>query len=731
MISLSVNQESVMLLTVLSYIPAVLCLYAIGALTFLKDTRSQINRYFGIFTVCLASWISFLFIGDFVLRPFISLWSVRVAALLGTSTLPFFLFFCLIFPRPSPRLGKKFGLIASIPAVVFGILCLTPWLIPAIDLRANSAQPAKIGLLYTLQSVYLILGYIFCMGLLAVKRRHVNARQKDQITLVISGVGAALAVNVLTGFVLTVLKTSNNYSNLVGSISFLIFVGTTAYAIVKHRMFDIRLAIVRAVGFIFTVVIVAGIYSLIVLGVGALFISPGASDRIRNLSQLLILIPPTIFVGLTFHWIQSLIARLTRQIFYQGTYDLKTVLDKISDTLITDNDIDKIMSRSLSVISEAIKPSHAYLAVFDDKKKLYRELSIKSKPADETIFGLIKYVRTMSSNPLVRDELTEDKLPDYLMNDDLALVLRLGTKDDLIAILVFGNKQDGRTYTADDISLLHISAKNLGIALDNAKKYDQIGHFAETMRQEVLNATSKLRKANEELKTLDVMKDDFISMASHQLRTPATSVHEALQMLNHPSMPLTHEDRSRLIELAEASSEHLATVVADMLSISRIQAGHFNINKSLVKMVELVERVLMQTAVLAEQKHIKLSFHKPSAEINVEADQAKINEAISNYIENAIKYSREKTMVTLSLTLKNRRVIFEATDQGMGVPEKERKNLFGKFFRAGNARVEQPDGNGIGLFVVKSIAAGHGGDAYYKPLDNGSLFGFWLPIADS
>jgi signal transduction histidine kinase len=337
----------------------------------------------------------------------------------------------------------------------------------------------------------------------------------------------------------------------------------------------------------------------------------------------------------------------------------------------------------------------------------------------------------MSSNPLVRDELTEDKLPDYLMNDDLALVLRLGTKDDLIAILVFGNKQDGRTYTADDISLLHISAKNLGIALDNAKKYDQIGHFAETMRQEVLNATSKLRKANEELKTLDVMKDDFISMASHQLRTPATSVHEALQMLNHPSMPLTHEDRSRLIELAEASSEHLATVVADMLSISRIQAGHFNINKSLVKMVELVERVLMQTAVLAEQKHIKLSFHKPSAEINVEADQAKINEAISNYIENAIKYSREKTMVTLSLTLKNRRVIFEATDQGMGVPEKERKNLFGKFFRAGTARVEQPDGNGIGLFVVKSIAAGHGGDAYYKPLDNGSLFGFWLPIADS
>jgi len=167
----------------------------------------------------------------------------------------------------------------------------------------------------------------------------------------------------------------------------------------------------------------------------------------------------------------------------------------------------------------------------------------------------------------------------------------------------------------------------------------------------------------------------------------------------------------------------------DMLSIARIQAGHFDVEKSPLDMRDLVDRTLVEMTVLAEQKNIKLVFNKPKQPANILADRAKINEAVSNYIENAIKYSGENSVVSINLGRENKHITFEVTDSGIGVPEEERKNLFTKFYRTKNARKEHPDGNGIGLFVVQTVAEAHGGHAYYKPLASGSLFGFWVLAA--
>ena len=235
-----------------------------------------------------------------------------------------------------------------------------------------------------------------------------------------------------------------------------------------------------------------------------------------------------------------------------------------------------------------------------------------------------------------------------------------------------------------------------------------------------------LKNKNNELKTLDALKDDFIATASHQLRTPSASVHDALRMLNHPDM--SKKDRDELIALAEASSEHLVTVVRTMLNMARIQAGHFTIDASEAEMIELTKKVISQVKILADQKGSKIELMVPNQPILMQVDTAKISEALSNYIENAIKYSPDHSAIMVSLTESDEKLYFEVADQGMGVPIEERQNLFGKFYRAANARQEQPDGNGIGLYVVRSIAEGHGGAAYYRPADEtGSVFGFWLP----
>lgn len=715
-----------MFLAVLSYVPVIIGAWLIGLVTLLKNVHAKTNIFFSAFTFFLGLWLAMLFIGDVSSNLTISLWAVRLATFFGTPMIASMIFFSAYFPTTLRQPGRLFTSInLAIPAV-FMILALTPWLVPSVEIRNHSAQPTDLGLLYTLQSLYAVVGFTFGLILIVRKYRHVEQLAKAQIKLVASGLVAALLVNILTGFVLTILDTSNNYSNLVGSVSFLVFVSATSYAIVRHKMFDIRLAIVRTIGFLATVGLVGGVYSLLIIGVGIPTITDGRIALVRDRASLIFLIPPTLFIALTFHSIQLFIARVTRRIFYQDLFDLRQVLDLFSDTLVTSNDIDKIMDRSLKVISSAIKPTHAYFVVFDDSGRVYRKTSEGAK-APTSMSELVGDIKSISSNPVVREELSEH-VPRSFMTDDIFLALRLGVKDRPVGVMLFGPKQNGRAYTSQDIDLLRIGAKNLAVALENAKKYDQITHFADTMHKEVLKATAELRTANDELMTLDTMKDDFISMASHQLRTPATSVHEALQMLNHPSMPLSKDERAKLSELAEASSEHMMTVVADMLSISRIQAGHFLMNKTPVVMQELIERVLKQTAVLAEQKHIKLKFDKPDELIRLQVDMAKINEVVSNYIENAVKYSNDQTTITVRLAQESKRVVFEVSDMGMGVPEKERKNLFGKFYRAANARQAQPDGNGIGLFVVKSIAEGHGGGVYYKPLSKGSLFGMWLPL---
>ena len=704
----------------------------LGLFAILRSSRNKTNWSFASFAFVTSVWMLANYIGANFKQHAYSAYFVHADFFLGAwMAYTFWLFTRNLIGEPRPRWKKLVRtvdclLLIAIIAASFGTFSPT--------LFSTSIVSGQVALRYgSLFNVYgLVLLVAVLMGLLHLflALRRAEGRLHNQIVTMLFGLAIFVLLVATPNLIVPLLtssKTINLYAGDVAYLGILSLVAISFYSIIKHRLFDIRIAIVRTVAFLFTVSFVAVIYSLLILGIGLPFVNNGRIQIAKNLGDLALLIPPTIFAAVTFHSIQKLVVRATSRIFYQGLFDLQEELDRFSDVLVGSSSIDDIMQGSLTVIREAIHPSHSYFIVFDNAGRTYRTIS-RGMKAPSSIAELVGDTKNINSNPVVRDTMSDADVPRSFLEFDILLALRLGSKDKPVGILLFGQKQNGRTYTRQDIDLLRIGAKNLAVALENAKKYDEISHFADTMHREVLRATADLRAANKELKSLDILKDDFISMASHQLRTPASSVHEALQMLNHATMPLTKAERLKLIELAEASSEHLVTVVADMLSISRIQAGHFVINKSSTKLGELLEKVVRQTSVLAEQKRIKLHIDRPNPDIVASVDMAKINEAMSNYIENAIKYSPEKTTVSIRLVAEDKRIVFEVSDQGMGVPNPERNRLFGKFFRAGNARDQQPDGNGIGLFVVRSIAKGHGGDAYYKPLPRGSLFGIWFPI---
>jgi signal transduction histidine kinase len=384
----------------------------------------------------------------------------------------------------------------------------------------------------------------------------------------------------------------------------------------------------------------------------------------------------------------------------------------------------------LKLIKQAIGVRSASIALLakDDTFWAAGELTLTQTNL-RTILDTITHLPTKSAvngRTLVNVNVLPPEIKQALETEGIYAVKLLHTESGIAGLYLLGEKFSQEIFTRQDATLMHAITEISDLSIERALFYDQIQSFNATLQQRIDDATQKLRKANKRLKTLDALKDDFISMASHQLRSPASSVHDAIKMLEQDY--LSPVERQRIIELADASSERLVNVITDMLSVARIQAGHFTLEKAAVNIAELIDRAILEAGALAKQKSITLEVKKPSEPVVVYVDRARLNEVIANYIENAIRYSGEGTVVHIVLSRHQSRTDLTVRDEGIGVPKSETKHLFTKFYRATNARQEQPNGNGIGLFVVKTIIKEHGGDVYYEPQPRGSLFGFWLPL---
>lgn len=684
---------------------------------FLRNPRNLVNRAFSLFGTTIILWTACNYLADHMSTN--NLAYTRLTLAMGVCLGLSIVLLTLAFPKKMdsrPLYWHAF----LVTTILVGLLSFTNYTVISVAKNPEGVS-LRTGSFYLFYTLYLGLTLVISAWNLIRQYKRSSSIESNQIKLFAIGLFSYASLALLSNAILPAITDSWSSSRF-GPIFTVPFVALTAYSIIKHGLFDIRLGITRIIGFLATVSLAATLYAVLILTLGASFVS------FRDLSgvQLFVLITSVVLFGLTFRYLQEYIAELSQRIFYQDSYDLRATLDDLSDALITSNKTDEIIQKSLKVISEAIKPSNYYVVILGRNSSNYTEFSFKRK----AIVDAKSFLELLKSNfpsLITRDLLLPDNvLGMALGRENVSLLLRLGTRASPTGLIFFGNKINGSIYATQDMNLLRIAAKNMSLAVENAKKYDQIIHFADTLKDEVDKATVKLRKANTRLKSLDVLKNDFISMASHQLRSPATSVYEALHMLNHPA--LSKRDRDELIELAEANSERLVTVVKTMLNMARIQAGKFTIDKSEEDISNLVDKVISETGIVASQREIKLIVNKPSQPLIKSIDVAKIHEAMANYIENAIKYSPKKSTVKIDLYTTDNKLVFEVQDSGMGVPVAEREHLFGKFYRATNARVEEPDGNGIGLYVVRNIATGHGGEAYYRPLEQGSLFGLWIPL---
>lgn len=240
-----------------------------------------------------------------------------------------------------------------------------------------------------------------------------------------------------------------------------------------------------------------------------------------------------------------------------------------------------------------------------------------------------------------------------------------------------------------------------------------------------------LTKQNERFNQLDKDKSEFVSTVSHQLRTPLSAIKWTLDTLlkGEDSGTLTVEQRA-LIMKAYEYNERIINLIRDMLGVDRIESGTLGFSFIDINIVDLVKNILDEVEIQAEKRNIKFVVNKGDDLPKISVDPQKMRAVFQNLIENSLKYTRSGGQITIDFhVLEGDKMKISIADNGIGIPKDQQTNIFNRFFRAENAKALDPEGSGLGLFIVKTIVNRHGGDMSFESEEGkGTTFHIVLPL---
>ncbi len=230
-------------------------------------------------------------------------------------------------------------------------------------------------------------------------------------------------------------------------------------------------------------------------------------------------------------------------------------------------------------------------------------------------------------------------------------------------------------------------------------------------------------------KRIEEMKTEFVSIAAHQLRTPLSAIKWTMRMLLDGDVGDLSEEQIKFIERTYKSNERMIALINDLLNVTRIEEGRYLYELKPVDFVALIQGVIDSFDEEAKKRRLKLQFKKPAKGIPpLTVDPKRIELAIYNLIDNAIRYTPPGGSVTIVLKYDKKGVEFSIQDTGVGVPKDQQNRIFSKFFRGANVMRMETEGNGLGLFTTRNIIEAHKGSIWFKSEENkGTVFYFIIP----
>ena len=554
-------------------------------------------------------------------------------------------------------------------------------------------------------------------------RKSDNIRRK-QVAIYMTG----LLVSSIPGFVVDLLLPSlGDYRYVwVGPVAIILFLFAIMYSIVKYRLMDVKTAVARSVSYMLLLIALAVVYviSAYIISIVIFQRTLTIDSRVNFMNMIL-----AILLAFLYQPIKKFFNKLTDRVFYYGEYDADTFAREISKILTYTADLQLLTRRVGNYIASSLKAEKVAFCI--PEKGIYgrtgrRRLSV----VEEDVRRIMDYYYKYCSFPevILANQVKDSELKKLLDIHRTKIVVPLLHQNQETGILFLGEHKS-LGYSSRDIEMLESIAGELAVSIRNSLSMEEINELNKSLQRRIDEATKELRFSNRQLQRLDEAKNEFISMASHQLRTPLTSIKGYLDMMLEGDLGKISPTQRAVLREAFSSSERMVRLINDFLNVSRLQTGKFTIDKQSVDIAQILRDEVSLLKVVADQRSVEMVLKIDKKIPSLAVDSEKIRQVMLNMIDNAIYYSSPHKKVVITLKSSGKMIEFSVKDSGIGVPKSEQANLFGKFFRGTNAKKRRPDGTGVGLFLAKKVILSHDGEMIFESEEGkGSTFGFKLPV---
>lgn len=689
----------------LDYLVLVLVLInaLIGISVLVRNIHAKRNQFFFAFVVSLAFWIASNFLEN-------------APAIVGIGGLPLFLRFDFAFAIlivyfwmrfcstfADTVLGRKFWH-AYGPLILFGGFLAAASLVSDLiitDIQfSNTIIQFREGLLWPLYALFIVGCSLGGLVLLFIAKR--QARRKgawltnQQINLIFVGfflsIGNAIIINL---FLQTFLPISLEVSRL-GLYGMTALAVLTGYAISRQQLFDIRLVIARSVSFLLVMGVLIFAYAL-------LFFAIATNLFGLHLPSLVFwsIVGLTVIAIVAFPPLERLFRKLTNAFFFKGLYDSEKLLSELARIMAQEIDIAAMNARVLKQLSDDMHITKLAFVMPNraSGKKVYVHGYDESAVSDLPFEDIVPLSRENIVRHTTLDQLQEERWKKLWRQHDIQVAIPLYVEHRVVAILLLGSKRTGEIYYPQDLRVLDIFTSEAGIAIQNANLY------------------TSLRKASQ-------AKSKFISVVSHQLRTPISSIRWSLEAAQGPGRV-----KKQHIGAAYHSTLFLGEQIDDIITALDIYDRTLAVKKEKVQPTLLLDGILKEFEALIATKNVSVTVGLATGASEIMADKERLRKVLSILVRNSITYSKPGGAVTVKSEAQDKRTVVSVHDDGIGIADEAKPHIFEEFFRSERSRLASPDGLGLGLFIAKAFTEAQGGEIWFESPgpDAGSTFSIALP----
>lgn len=701
----------------------------LGLTVLLRNPKDRTYRLFALLTLFGIIWSVANYFTNHVSGYDAQVVANRISLAIGFVVIVLVWLLSLYFPIKSRPHPIQVWISVLLAPIVIILTLFSGYLVTGVTYYPDKQITyIKVGSLVYVYIISTILYFAFLTNNFtqSYRAKSTTRAQKQQIIYSATGLMLAFVWASLTSVAIPAF-TNNWEISKYGPTGTLFMVVFISIAIVKHRLFDIRLVIARSLAYVLSLTTLIAFFTVATYILTNLIFSSSSptSFQVKAVYTL-----TAVLLAITFSPLKRFFDQITAKVFFKDAYDPQDFLEQFNKLLVATYELGPLLKSSAEIITQNLKPTQSIFLIKNSDSKLriignpgHNPISASELSANKHLF--LKFGQKI----IVADDLgdTHKELKKLLSRHNIAVVSRLTSslQSEGVGYLVLGTKKTGNPFSAQDLQVVEIITNELVIAVQNALRFEEIAQFNLTLQRKVEEATRKLRVTNEKLKALDETKDDFISMASHQLRTPLTSIKGYLSMVLEGDVGKVSKQQKEMLNLAFTSSQRMVYIIADLLNVSRLKTGKFVIEKSTMYFPDIVEQELDQVEETANSREVKLIYKKPKDFPLAYLDETKTRQVIMNFIDNAIYYTPAGGKVEISLTDTPTAIEYRVKDNGLGVPKSDMPHLFTKFYRAGNARKARPDGTGLGLYMAKKVVIAQGGVVIFESTEGkGSTFGF-------